>query len=103
MREHIAFTTEGLRRLVPRSKGDAAGKGVSMGIARGSRAETFPMRALKAWLEMSDCRFGPMFRLVLRWLRQPGIPVVLRSLTTQIVKALMTASLRYVRAGQTLR
>jgi hypothetical protein len=64
MREHIAFTAEELRLLVPRSKGDAAGEGVSIGIARGSRAETFPMRALKAWLEMSDCRFGPMFRKV---------------------------------------
>jgi hypothetical protein len=64
MREHIAFTAEELRLLVSRSRGDAAGEGVSIGIARGSRAETFPMRALKAWLEMSDCRFGPMFRKV---------------------------------------
>ena len=65
MREHIAFTAEELRLLVSRSRGDA-GVGVSIGIARGSRAETFPMRALKAWLEMSDCRFGPMFRKVNR-------------------------------------
>jgi hypothetical protein len=64
MREHIAFTAEELRLLVSGNKGDAAGEGVSIGIARGSRAETFPMRALKAWLEMSDCRFGPMFRKV---------------------------------------
>jgi len=66
MREHIAFTAEELRLLVSGNKGDAAGEGVSIAIARGSRAETFPMRALKAWLEMSDCRFGPMFRKVNR-------------------------------------
>jgi hypothetical protein len=35
-REPIAFTAEGLRLLVPRSKGNAAGEGVSIGIARGS-------------------------------------------------------------------
>ena len=63
-REHLALTVEGLRLLVPRSKGDAAGEGVSIGIARGSRAETFPVRAPKACLEMSDCRFGPVFRKV---------------------------------------
>jgi hypothetical protein len=63
-REHIAFTAEGLRLLVLRSKGDVVRKGISIGVARGSRAETFPMRALKAWLERSDCRFGPVFRKV---------------------------------------
>src|SRR4051812_41374439 len=66
-REHLSFTAEGLRLLLPRSKGDAAGEGASIGIARGSRPETCPVRALEAWLQMSDCRYGPVFRKVDRW------------------------------------
>ena len=66
-REHVSFTPEGLRLLLPRSKGDQEGQGASIGIARGSRPETCPVRALEAWLQMSDCRFGPVFRKVDRW------------------------------------
>ncbi len=66
-REHLTFTAEGLRLLIPRSKGDAAGEGATIGIARGRRPETCPVRALEAWLQMSDCRFGPVFRKVDRW------------------------------------
>ncbi|MCB4825381.1 site-specific integrase [Roseicella aerolata] len=66
-REHVTVTPEGLRLLLPRSKGDAAGEGATIGIARGRRPETCPVRALEAWLQMSDCRFGPVFRKVDRW------------------------------------
>jgi integrase len=66
-REHVSFTAEGLRLLLPRSKGDAAGEGATIGIARGRRPETCPVRAHEAWLQMSDCRYGPVFRKVDRW------------------------------------
>ena len=61
-REHITLTAEGLRLLIPRAKGDQTGKGASIGIPRGGRPDTCPVRALEVWLEVSGCRYGPVFR-----------------------------------------
>jgi integrase len=66
-REHLRFTDVGLRLLIPSSKTDAEGKGVELGISRGKRRETCPVRALEAWLDASGCRFGPVFRKIDRW------------------------------------
>jgi integrase len=66
-REHLRFTDVGLRLLIPSSKTDAEGKGVELGIARGKRRETCPVRALEAWLDASGCKFGPVFRKIDRW------------------------------------
>lgn len=63
-REHLAFTAEGLRLTIPRAKGDQEGAGVELGIPRGAKPETCPVRALEDWLRVSDCRFGPVFRKV---------------------------------------
>ena len=66
-REHVSFTPEGLRLQIPRSKTDTTGQGAELGIPRGGKPETCPVRALEAWLEASGCRFGPVFRKVNRW------------------------------------
>ena len=66
-REHIRLAETGLRLLLPSSKTDAEGKGGELGIARGKRRETCPVRALEEWLDASDCRYGPVFRKVDRW------------------------------------
>ncbi len=66
-REHLRITEAGLRVALPRSKGDPEGKGAELGISRGKRRETCPIRALEAWLEASRCTFGPVFRKVDRW------------------------------------
>lgn len=63
-REHVIFTHDGLRLLIPRAKGDQTGKGASLGIPRGKRPDTCPVRAVEAWLAASDCRYGPVFRAV---------------------------------------
>jgi integrase len=49
-REHLTVTPEGLRLLIPRAKSDQAGRGAELGIPRGARAETCPVRAREAWL-----------------------------------------------------
>ncbi len=66
-REHLRFTDTGLRLTLPRSKTDAAGEGVELGITRGRRPQTCPIRALEAWLTASDTRYGPVFRRVDQW------------------------------------
>jgi integrase len=62
--EDVVFTTDGLRLTIPRAKGDQTGKGASLGIPRGNRPDTCPVRALELWLEVSNCRFGPVFRAI---------------------------------------
>jgi integrase len=66
-REHLRFTAEGLRLLLPASKTDPEGKGAELGIGRGRRRETCPVRTLEDWIDASGCRFGPVFRKVDRW------------------------------------
>jgi integrase len=66
-REHVRIEAQGLRLLIPRAKGDQEGQGVTLGIARGMHRETCPVRALEAWLDQSECRFGPVFRKITRW------------------------------------
>jgi integrase len=63
-REHVTFTADGMRLLIPRAKGDQEGEGARLGIPRGANAETCPVRALEAWLRASDCRHGPVFRRI---------------------------------------
>ena len=66
-REHLTITPEGLRLLIPRAKTDQAGRGAELGLPRGRKPETCPVRALEAWLLASDCRYGPVFRKIDRW------------------------------------
>jgi integrase len=66
-REHIVFTEGGMRLSIPRAKGDQTGEGAVIGIARGQHRNTCPVRAVQAWLDQSDCRFGPVFRKVNMW------------------------------------
>ena len=62
--EHVSPAPLGLRLLITRSKTDKAGEGAEIGIARGSAAETCPVRALRAWLRAAEVTEGPIFRRV---------------------------------------
>ncbi|WP_343896987.1 tyrosine-type recombinase/integrase, partial [Craurococcus roseus] len=63
-REHVAFAADGLRLLIPRAKCDPEGRGEEVGIPRGERAATCPVRALEEWLRASCREHGPVFRKV---------------------------------------
>jgi integrase len=66
-REHLVLEGSGLRLLVPRGKGDPEGEGAWIGVPRGERRDTCPVRAVEAWLKAADCRYGPVFRKVDCW------------------------------------
>jgi integrase len=66
-REHITFTADGMKLLIPRAKSDQEGQGVELGIPRGRKPETCPVRSMEAWLRASGCAYGPVFRKVDRW------------------------------------
>ncbi|MBK1660272.1 hypothetical protein CKO45_18755 [Paracraurococcus ruber] len=62
------MTPEGLRLLTPRAKSDqGGGSGAELGIPRGMKVKTCPVRAVEAWLQASSCRYGPVFRKIDRW------------------------------------
>ncbi len=62
--EHVQFTNDGMRLMIPRAKGDQTGKGVSIGLPRGKSAATCPVRAMEIWMERSACKYGPVFRSI---------------------------------------
>jgi integrase len=64
--EHVAWTDDGLKLLVERSKTDQQGEGAEIAIPRGRADDTCPVAALKAWLELSEIAAGPLFRKVNR-------------------------------------
>jgi len=67
-REHLTFPASGgLRLLIPRAKGDPEGQGEEVGVPRGTKPDTCPVRALEAWLLASATEFGPVFRRIDMW------------------------------------
>jgi integrase len=64
--EDLELSRAGLAVRLRRSKTDQEGQGRRVGIPRGQRAETCPVRALQAWLERARIEAGPIFRGVNR-------------------------------------
>jgi integrase len=62
--EHLQETTEGIKILLPRSKTDQEGAGRLVAIRRGANPATCPVRALKAWIEVTGIVSGSLFRRV---------------------------------------
>jgi integrase len=60
-------TVAGSGLMIPRSKTDAEGEGAEAGIARGTREETCPVRALRTWVQAGKISDGPVFRRVTQW------------------------------------
>ena len=64
--EDITDTDDGLRIAVHRSKADQEGEGAAVGLPYGSNPATCPVRAWRAWLEVSGITEGAAFRAVTR-------------------------------------
>lgn len=63
--EDLRFTADGLEVTVRRSKTDQGGKGRVVGVHRGGRALTCPVRAAQAWidvLQVLKLKTGALFR-----------------------------------------
>lgn len=60
--EDLRFTADGLVLRIRSSKGDQEGEGADVGITRGTRPGTCPVRAVEAWLRRSGIAYGAVFR-----------------------------------------
>ncbi len=75
--EHLGFSPDGLRLLIPKSKSDQEGAGQIVGVAYGARPETCPVRTVRSYLAAASRELasqgrpsplsGPVFRSVDRW------------------------------------
>ena len=64
--DDITETDDGLHIAVRRSKSDQEGAGDVVGVPYGSHPPTCPVRAWRAWLEVSGITDGPAFRGITR-------------------------------------
>ena len=62
----LAFSRDGLRVTLRRSKTDQEGQGRKIGVPYGSNPETCPVRTVQAWLEQAGVTEGPVFRSLSR-------------------------------------
>jgi integrase len=62
--EDVTEGPDGLTVRLRRSKTDQEGAGRTVGIPYGSNLATCPVRAWRAWLELSEIAEGPAFRSV---------------------------------------
>ena len=60
--EDLEFVTEGVKITVRKSKTDQFGEGMTKGIPYFSNDMYCPILNLKKWLEISNIKFGPIFR-----------------------------------------
>ena len=99
--EHLGFTPDGLRLLIPKSKSDQEGAGQVVGVAYGSRAETCPVRAVRSYLAAASRDLadhgrpsplsGAVFRSVDRWGRL-GRKAITGRTVANVVKAYAEAA-----------
>jgi integrase len=62
--EHLAWSEDGVRLLLTKSKTDKDGEGAEVMITIGRHEATCPVRSLQRWLEAAGVRSGPVFRKV---------------------------------------
>ena len=62
--EHLSWSDNGVKLLLPKSKTDKDGEGAEVMIVCGRHEATCPVRALRRWLAAAAIEAGPVFRKV---------------------------------------
>lgn len=84
---HVMEVDGGLKVLIPDSKSDQTGEGITKGVPHGSDPDTCPVRALRRWTDAASVEEGPIFRPV----RNDGT-VPPRAVTGQTIRNVVTAA-----------
>jgi integrase len=82
--EHLAWSDDGVKLLLVKSKTDKEGEGVEIMIVYGRHEATCPIRALRRWLEAAAIKSGPVFRKV-----NKGCRVEARRLSEDAVRQIL--------------
>jgi len=101
--EHLQWCDEGVRVLVPRSKTDQTGEGMTKAIPPGRSEQTCPVRSLRAWLEASSIESGPVFRHVAAGDRVTGRRIGDRQVARLVQSAAKRAGIEADLAAHSLR
>jgi len=86
---HVTEVDGGLEVLIPESKSDQTGEGITKGVPFGSDPATCPVRALRRWTAAAPIEEGPIFRPV----RNDGA-VPARAVTGQTIRNVITDAAR---------
>jgi len=101
--EDVEETEEGLRLRIHRSKTDQEGEGREVGIPRGQKPATDPVRALRAW-RAAGIDSGPLFRPVNRHDTMQDRRLTAEGVAMVVKRAAVRAGLDPARyAGHSLR
>jgi integrase len=89
----VQFTTVGAVVTLRRSKTDQEGASRKIGIPKGTRLDTCPVRALRAWLDAAVISEGAIFRAVDRHGHVAAAPLTGRSVDRIVKRAAAAAGL----------
>lgn len=102
--EDLVETREGLELTIRRSKTDQEGKGARVGVPVGSAEITCPVRAVKAWRELSGITTGPLFVAISRWGKLSGQALAPHYIAVMVKRAAAAAGLTVEQlSGHSLR
>jgi site-specific recombinase XerD len=100
----LAFSPDGLRVLLRRSKTDQEGAGRTVGIPSSSDPVMCPVRAVRTWLDGAGLTKGPLLRVVNGHARVGGGRLGERVVASVVKRAAMAAGLDATNlAGHSLR
>lgn len=101
--EHVQDTAEGLLITLSRGKTDQAGQGRLVGVPYQSDPVGCPVRAIRAWLEVSQLRDGPLIRAVDRHGNLSAGAMSARNISEAVTRMAGSAGLQGRYTGHSLR
>lgn len=93
--EDVKWESEGISLLLPRSKTDQAGEGITKAIPYGD-GSCCPVTALKRWLSVSGIYAGAIFRRIDQWKHVGEQSLHANSVNTILVECAAAAGLEFV-------
>jgi integrase len=91
--DDVAFTPEGLKVTIRRSKTDQEGHGAVIGLPMSHDPRVCPVRCLRAWLDAAQITEGPLFRGVNRHGHVAAKPLCGRSIARIVQRSAGKAGL----------
>ncbi|MDA8316269.1 MAG: tyrosine-type recombinase/integrase [Actinomycetota bacterium] len=92
--EDIYWVPEGMEVTIRRSKTDQEAEGVVVAVPYGSKLDTCPVRALRAWLDATGLSEGPLIRGISRDMHIPVEHRLLRRISPEGISRIIARAAR---------